>query len=65
MTDIRLENHGSLFLMRGTSPAGEEWIADNVAVEQHFGGAAVVEWRYAADIVNGARADGISVEVTQ
>lgn len=63
--DIRMENHGSIWLMRAFTPNGEEWVNDMVAVEQHFGGAAVVEWRYAADIVKGAREFGLEVEVTQ
>lgn len=63
MTDIRAENHGSLWLVHTPSPAGREWIADNVAVQQHFGRAAVIEWRYIKPIIDGARSDGLRVEV--
>lgn len=63
--DIRLENHGSIWLMRGKSDAGQQWIDDNVNVLQWFGGAAVVEWRYAGDIARGASEAGLEVEVTQ
>jgi hypothetical protein len=63
--DIRLENHGSIWLGRALTPKGREWFDDWVAVEQWFGGAAVIEWRYAGDIAQGARLDGLNVEIRQ
>jgi hypothetical protein len=44
------------------TPAGEEWLAENVRAEswQWFGGLCV-EPRYAAAIVEGARAGGLEV----
>ena len=68
--DIRVENHGSLFLLRWLTPEGENWIADNCGEpegehylnpRQFFGRALVVEPRYVADIVNGAREAGLEV----
>lgn len=61
MRDLTLEDHGSLWLMRAHTPAGEEWVTDNVAVEHHFGGAAVIEPRYVADIASGAADHGLDV----
>lgn len=61
--DIRAENHGSLWLVRGRSLPGQEWLREHVAFEQFFGGAGVVEWRYIQDILTGAREDGLQVEI--
>jgi hypothetical protein len=61
--DIRAENHGSLWLVRGRSEPGQAWLQDNVAFEHFFGGAGVVEWRYIQDILTGARQDGLQVEI--
>lgn len=63
MPDIRAENHGSIWLVHTPSPAGREWVSDNVAVQQWFGRAAVIEWRYMKPIIDGARGDGLEVEV--
>lgn len=63
--DIRAENHGSIWLVRGFTPAGESWLQDNVDFQQWFGGAGVVEWRYVGPIVEGAREAGLELEVTQ
>ena len=61
--DIRAQDHGTIWLLAGKTPLGEEWINDHVAFEHFFGGAGVVEWRYIAAILNGARDDGLTVEV--
>lgn len=63
--DIKGTNHGSIWLVRGHTPAGEEWLNANVEFLQWFGGAGVVEWRYAGDILHGAQNDGLTVEVSQ
>lgn len=61
--DIVLENHGSLFLIRGLSEAGRSWLAENVGGEetQYWGGAVVCEPRYVADIAIGAQDAGLAV----
>jgi hypothetical protein len=54
--DILFENHGSLFLLRPVSPAGQTWVDENVGDEDTltFGGAIVCEPRYVLDVCRGA-----------
>lgn len=61
--DIALENHGSLFLIRGLSEAGRSWLDENVGGEetQYWCGAVVCEPRYVADIAIGAQHAGLVV----
>jgi hypothetical protein len=61
--DFMVENHGSIFLLQPLSPAANSWIEENLP-EDHltFGGAVVVEHRYIADIVHGAKASGLGVQ---
>jgi hypothetical protein len=60
--DLRVTDHGSIFLLRPITKAGAEWIDDNIGDDaQWYGRAVVVEHRYIADIVDGARADGITI----
>jgi hypothetical protein len=61
--DIRFENHGSIFLIRGVSDAGQTWLDENVGDDetQHFGDAIVAEPRYVADITCGAVEAGLVV----
>ena len=61
--DILVENHGSVFLLRPVSPIGQVWLQENVIREetQRFGNAVVCEPRYVADIVFGARGEGLLV----
>lgn len=60
-TDIIFENHGSLFLLRPVSSAGQTWLDENVGDESTltFGSATVCEPRYVEDILLGATADGL------
>jgi hypothetical protein len=61
--DVLVENHGSIFLLRPVSPIGQAWLQDNVTGEetQLLGNAVVCEPRYVADIVFGARGEGLVV----
>lgn len=60
--DVRIENHGSLYLLRPISVGAKEWIEDNIPTDaQWFGGALVVEPRYVSDILVGLRSDGLVV----
>jgi hypothetical protein len=61
--DILVENHGSIFLLRPATPAGQSWLQENVIGEgtQLFGNAVVCEPRYVADIVFGARGEGLVI----
>ncbi len=62
-TDLIFENHGSLFLIRPVSPAGQSWLDENVGDENTltFGGAIVCEPRYVEAIVLGAQSGGLAV----
>jgi hypothetical protein len=60
--DFRVENHGTLFLLRPLTPAAGSWVKENLPEDRlTFGHAVVVEHRYIADIVHGAQADGLEV----
>jgi hypothetical protein len=61
--DILVENHNSVFLLRPISPVGRTWLEENVIGQetQLFGNAVVCEPRYLADIVFGARGEGLVV----
>jgi hypothetical protein len=62
-TDIIVENHGSIFLIRPVSDTGHDWLDEHVSPEpwQLFGGALAVDPRCAWDIVQGMQADGLNV----
>lgn len=60
--DIRVENHGSLFLFRPETPAGETWIEEHVDPDApRFGGALVCEHRYARELADGMISDGLEL----
>jgi hypothetical protein len=64
--DIRVENHGSLFLLRPLRDVARAWLEDHVSSDAIWIGggiarALVVEPHYVADIVEGAREDGLEV----
>jgi hypothetical protein len=63
MTDLTVENHGSIFLLRGESDLGREWIAEHIPEDaMTFGSAIAIEHRYIGAIVDGAVADGLEVQ---
>jgi hypothetical protein len=62
MPDLSVQNHGSIFLLRGETEEGRDWISDHIPSDaQSWGGAIVVEHRYIDDIVAGAMNDGLEV----
>ncbi len=61
MIDIRVENHGSLFLFQPLTAAGTDWLAEHTDA-QYFGTAAAVEPRYALDLAQAMLDDGLTVE---
>jgi len=63
MTDLTLQDHGSIFLLRARTRAARAWVTDNVEVQTEWAGAVVVEPRHVGALVDGAVADGLSVEV--
>ncbi len=63
MTDLYIQNEGSIFLLRAVSDTGREWIAEHIPDDaQTYGSAIVVEHRYIGNIVQGAINDGLEVE---
>lgn len=61
--DARIENHGSIVLVRPLTAAADAWLDDNVGDgAQTFGGAIVVEPRYLYELVAGMQADGLVVQ---
>jgi len=61
MPDLSVENHGSIFLLRGNTDAGREWISEHIVSALTWCGAIVVEHRFIDDIVVGASEDGLEV----
>lgn len=66
MTDMQVENHGSIFLLRGISEAGKDWINEHLPMDVDttttWFQAVVVEHRFIEAIVMGAIADGLTVQ---
>lgn len=63
MADIRIENHGSIVLLRPLTAEGEQWLNVKVAEDaQTWGKAVICEPRYVANIVEGMQGDGLEVE---
>jgi hypothetical protein len=61
--DIRVENHGSVTLLRPLNEVGRRWLDDNVQAEdwQWLGGALACEPRTVFNVVDGAEGDGLEV----
>lgn len=68
--DLQFSNCGSFAMCTPVSDAGKEWMFDNLidgmpGVEEAIGDCmwpVYIEHRYLADIVHGARADGLICE---
>lgn len=65
MSDIRVENHGTIMLVIPESDAAREWIDENVHTEgwQWIGPALAIEPRYLPELLQGASDDGLQIEV--
>ena len=64
MADLQVEDHGTIFLLSADSPAGQEWIDNNIDSDaQTLGKKIVVGHRYINDIIDGLTADGLSLGV--
>lgn len=60
--DVRVENHGSIVLLRPITVTGQDWLDGRIDPDaQTWGGAVVVEPRHVNDIVVGMVADGLVV----
>lgn len=60
--DIKVENHGSIVLVRPLTEAAETWIEENVSNEaQWFGGGLVVEHRFLENLLGGMVNAGLTL----
>lgn len=60
--DIRLENHGSVFLVRPMNDKAQEWLKNAVQEDaQWLGNALAVEPRYVAGLMEGLSDEGFQV----
>lgn len=61
--DIKVENHGSIFLFHPLTDRGAQWIGENVDTEnaQFHGQALAIEHRYAAELSTGMIKSGLRV----
>lgn len=60
--DFIVTNHGSIYLFAPMTEPAKMWVRDNLPEDrQTWADAVVVEHRYIADIVEGARQDGLTV----
>lgn len=60
--DVTVVNDGTLFLFTPQTDAAREWLQENVQEDaMWFGGALVVEMRYAADLAMGLGSAGLKV----
>ena len=62
--DILVQNHGSIVLLRPSTPAGRAWLeanCDRSGYQPFGGGTLLCEPRYVAVIVAGARGAGLEV----
>lgn len=59
--DLTVQNHGSVYLVRGLTQAGGEFLLDADGEAQYWGGALAVEPGYIASVVELARRRGLRV----
>ena len=60
--DFEVSAHSSIYILTPLTPAAREWVAKFLPEgAQQWAGGTVVEHRFIADIVQGARRDGLSV----
>ena len=60
--DVRIENHGSIFLFDPQNTAAENHLRENVSEEAlWFGGALVVEPRYVGNLATALQAEGFQL----
>jgi len=60
--DFILRGSGTVYVLTAISPAAAAWRDEFLPKDaQHWGGGTVIEHRYVEDIVNGIRADGLTL----
>ena len=62
--DVRIENHGSIFLFQVLTEVALNWFDENVESEPYMwtGNRLAVEHRYAENLTNGLREEGFNCE---
>lgn len=61
--DVRVANHGTLFLFTPLTDAASAWIAEHIPEDaQWLGRSLVVEHRYAMDVAKGMTGDGLVLQ---
>jgi hypothetical protein len=61
--DVLVSNHGTIFLFELKTTAAKEWVSEKVGGEvSYFCGSLVVEHRFALDLAEGMRNDGLVVQ---
>jgi len=64
LTDIQIQNQGSLILLKPTSECGAAWLEENIGQDngyQPLWPTVLVEPRYASAVIQGATAEGLVV----
>lgn len=60
--DVRVENHGSIVLLRPITVTGQDWLDTNIPDDAPtWGNAVVAEPRYVPFILEGMKNDGLVV----
>jgi hypothetical protein len=63
MTDIIIQNHGSVCILNHFTDAGAAWCDEHLPEDAlTWGDGIVIEPRYVGDIVDGIVADGLEVD---
>ena len=61
--DFNVIGEGSVFLLYPVTSEAKDWVRDNIAADAlYFGPSVAVEHRFISDIVDGIRADGLTVQ---
>ena len=63
MSDIEIENHGTVVLIRPLTDNGRTWVEEHVEAEawQWFGGGVAAEPRAVPAVIEGMLGDGLKV----
>lgn len=62
MADVRVDNQGTIFLFHLQTEVANDWVGEHVQDDaQYWGGALVVEHRYAMDLADGMLDAGLEV----
>lgn len=63
-SDVRVENHGSVFTMTPLTDAAKAWFDEHISSEgwQWLGGSLAVDPRLVGNVINGLQGDGLTVD---